>query len=232
MEKLERISEVNMITLWETIQQRRSIRKYVSDDVPDDLIEQMLEAARLAPSGANGQPWRFVVVRDAKVRKEISQILYGQKFIEEAPVVIVCFALLSQHSPEVRKSNWERLTEQGIAQTLSGDLAKPEFWENIASRPIPSREIILMGTVSNCYIAIEHLLLMATALGLGTCWCGATGNARFNQLFGLPDNLVSVAVVPVGYPAGAIPSQRPRLSMEKIVLKPQVQLVKEGTGSR
>lgn len=215
-----------MMTLLEAIKARRSIRKYISDDVPEELIEQMLEAARLAPSGSNGQPWRFIVVRDAEVRKEICQILRNQKFIEEAPVTIVCFAVLGQYEQESEKgqSRWDRLVEEGIAQTLSGDLAKREFWDNISTQPPPSRERMLIGTVANCYIAFEHLLLMAVALGLGTCWCGATDNPSFNRLFGLPDNLVSVGVTPVGYPAGRIPPQRPRLSLEKIVLKPQVRL--------
>ncbi len=48
-----------MLTVWETIKNRRSIRKFSSDDVSDEIIRQMLEAARLAPSGSNRQPWRF-----------------------------------------------------------------------------------------------------------------------------------------------------------------------------
>lgn len=75
-----------MLNVWEAIQSRRSIRKYKSDDVPDDLVEQMLEAARLAPSAGNSQPWRFIVARDEKVRHEICRILSNQRFIEQAPV--------------------------------------------------------------------------------------------------------------------------------------------------
>ena len=53
-----------MLTVWEAIKMRRSIRRFAPDDVPDEMVEQMLEAARLAPSGGNRQPWRFLVVRD------------------------------------------------------------------------------------------------------------------------------------------------------------------------
>ena len=209
-----------MLTLWEAIQQRRSIRKYVSDDVSDEIIKRMLEAARLAPSGSNTQPWRFVVVRDAKVRKELCQIRSGQKFIKEAPVSIVCFADLNRYSKEARKNKWNELTEWGIAETLSGQLAEREYWESRAALPIPLREEMLLNAVSNTFIAIEHLLLMATALGVGTCWLGAIDNDKLNRLFGLPDNIVSVAIITVGYPSDKIPPQRPRLALEEMVLKP------------
>ena len=63
---------------------------------------------------------------------------------------------------------------------------------------------------------------MATAMGLGTCWVGGFSDAsEINRIFGLADNLVPVAVVPVGYPAGELPPQRPRLSLDDILLKPQ-----------
>ena len=84
-----------MLTVWEAIKIRRSIRKFAPDDVPEEMIEQMLEAARLAPSGANYQPWRFLVVRDQELRKELSRICLNQRFIEEAPVVIVCLVTWS-----------------------------------------------------------------------------------------------------------------------------------------
>ena len=209
-----------MLTVWETIQARRSIRKYAGDDIPGEMIIQMLEAARLAPSTGNSQPWRFIVVREKSVREELCRLRHGQKFIEEAPVVIICFADLNRFSPEARRNKWKELSEWGIADTLSGRLSQPEFWERLASKPGLSREQQLMTAVPDTYIAIEHLLLMATALGLGTCWIGATDDSRLNQLFDLSNNLVSVAVIPVGYPAGPIPTQRPRISLEEMLLKP------------
>lgn len=213
-----------MLTLMEAIQQRRSIRKYVSDDVPEELIQQMLEAARLAPSGGNAQPWRFVVVRDPEVRQEICKIRSNQKFVMEAPVTIVAFGDLDRYRQQARKNKWRQLVEEGIAETLSGDLAKREHWEASGERPDPPRDRLVASAISNTFIAIEHLLLMAVALGLGTCWLGSNDDVRLNQLFGLPENLVSAGIIAVGYPAGKIPPQRPRISMEQMVLKPKVQL--------
>jgi nitroreductase len=207
-----------MLSAWEAIKQRRSIRKYSNNEVPDELITQILEAARLAPSGCNVQPWRFIVVRDEKIRQQICQICGKQQFIQEAPVTIVCFADLNRYSLEAMKNRWTDLVGWGIAETLSGELANKETWEPSPSAKV-SRDKQLMMAVSNTYIAVDHILIMAAALGLGTCCLGATDDGKLNKLFGLPDNIVSVAVVPVGYPAGQVPAMRPRVAMKQLLLK-------------
>ncbi len=211
-----------MLTVLEAIKSRRSIRKFAPDDVPDEMVEQMLEAARLAPSGSNRQPWRFLVVRDQELRKELRRICMDQRFIEEAPVVVICFGDLERYSLDARKQRRQEFTDSGVLETLSGRFADPEFRASMDSLPTPPREQLLAPLVSNTYIAIEHLVLTAAALGLGTCWVGGFDGAALNSLFGLADNLIPVAVIPVGYPAGEIPPQRPRLALEEILLKPAV----------
>ena len=80
-----------MLTVMEAIQKRRSIRKFKLDPVPDELINQMLEAARLAPSGSNRQPWRFQVIQDPALKERIfDEATFNVKHVLEAPVVIVC----------------------------------------------------------------------------------------------------------------------------------------------
>jgi len=76
----------------EAIATRRSIRSYKSKAVEQHKLDHVLEAARLAPSGANRQTWKFVVARDAQVRKRIAEITRGQDFVAEAPVVIAAVA--------------------------------------------------------------------------------------------------------------------------------------------
>ena len=81
----------------------------------------------------------------------------------------------------------------------------------------------LTFAIANTFIAVEHLVLMATALGLGTCWVGGFDDAsEFNRLFGLADNMIPVVVVPVGYPAEDIPPQRPRRELADILIEPPV----------
>ena len=212
-----------MLTVWEAITMRRSIRKFTPDDVPPEMIDQMLEAARLAPSGSNRQPWRFLVVKDKNVKKELRRICLNQQFVEEAPVVIVCFGDTERYSRDARRKRRKEFAESGAAATLSGNFADPEYIAYLDSQPSPPREELLTPITANTFIAIEHLVLMATALGLGTCWVGAFGDSsELNRLFGLDDNMIPVVVLPVGYPAGELPPQRPRLPLEKILLTPRV----------
>jgi nitroreductase len=75
--------------VFEAIRVRRSVRKYRSDPIPDAVLERMLEALRLAPSACNYQPWRFVVVRDAKTREALAHASRDQMFIAQAPVIVV-----------------------------------------------------------------------------------------------------------------------------------------------
>ncbi len=75
--------------LYEAIRGRVSVRSYLSTPVEDEKISKILNAARLAPSGKNGQPWTFIVVRDNESRKKLVDACKGQKFLYEAPVVIV-----------------------------------------------------------------------------------------------------------------------------------------------
>ena len=75
----------------EAIKKRRSIRAYKPRDVPDAVVEKLIEAASSAPSAGNIQPWRFVIARNPEVKKELAQAA-DQAFIEEAPVVIVVCA--------------------------------------------------------------------------------------------------------------------------------------------
>jgi len=73
----------------EAIKTRRSIRRYKSRPVPEEILKEILSAARLAPSGNNAQPWKFIIVTDEELKLKLVQACKNQKFIAEAPIVIV-----------------------------------------------------------------------------------------------------------------------------------------------
>ncbi|MCK4334579.1 nitroreductase family protein [candidate division WOR-3 bacterium] len=75
------------------IRDRRSVRSYENKDIPQEVLLKVLEAARLAPSANNRQPWKFVVVREAAKRKALAKAAKEQQFVAEAPVVIAAVAL-------------------------------------------------------------------------------------------------------------------------------------------
>jgi len=73
---------------YEVIKTRRSVRKFKSTTVPDVVLKRVLEAARIAPSGSNRQPWRFIVIKDAERKRKIARLCHHQSFIAQAPIVI------------------------------------------------------------------------------------------------------------------------------------------------
>lgn len=75
--------------IYEAIKQRTSVRSYRSTPVEADKLNRILDAARLAPSGKNGQPWIFIIVKEEETREQLVPACMGQKFVAEAPVIIV-----------------------------------------------------------------------------------------------------------------------------------------------
>jgi nitroreductase len=86
----EQISPESLLAL---LKGRRSIRRYRPDPVPDEMVEQLLEAGRWAPSASNRQPWEFIVVRDEEIRRQVAQhaayYFIRWAHVEEAPLLIV-----------------------------------------------------------------------------------------------------------------------------------------------
>jgi len=201
-----------MLTTKEAIEQRRSIRKFKPDPVPDEQVLSLLDAARLAPSGCNAQPWRFKIVKDKETKSKLAQAAFNQSFIAEAPVVIVCCA-------DVRAY---------IEGTVSGlqDLGKTGSVENRVAAIILERTDKLKNmnadqlgerVALNVAIAIEHIVLRALDFGLGTCWVRLVDRHKIKDVFGWDDNLYVTALLPIGYPAES-PGPRKRLALEDIII--------------
>jgi nitroreductase len=209
-----------MLTVKEAIQKRRSMRKFIDKLVSAEMINEILEAARLAPSASNRQPWRFIIITDPKERAKLRRICWDQAFIEQAPVVFICCADLTAYAQPSRLKRSQEFIDYGVTETLSGRFADPELRAAILNMPDPDLGMFLSAAVANTYIAIEHMVLTATALGLGSCWVGALGGeGELNAMFGLPKTTVVAAVLPVGY-TDKIPPPRPRISLSEMLLRP------------
>jgi len=92
------------MSIMEVIEKRRSVRKYNEDPIPESVLLRVLEAARLAPSGKNLQPWKFILVKDKALKEELARASSGQYFIARAPFVIVacgfpdnCYARMGRY---------------------------------------------------------------------------------------------------------------------------------------
>jgi nitroreductase len=80
------------MSILKVIKERRSIRIYKPDPVPEDILHRVLEAARFSPSGKNLQPWKFILVNDETLKRRLAEASVGQYFVAEAPLVIVACA--------------------------------------------------------------------------------------------------------------------------------------------
>jgi len=76
------------MSVFDIMKSRRSVRRYQNKTIPDDVLTRVLEAARIAPSGKNLQPWKFIVIKDQEKRKKLAVASNSQFFVAEAPVVI------------------------------------------------------------------------------------------------------------------------------------------------
>ena len=145
----------------ELIRKRYSVRAYQSDPVEEDKLRQVLEAARLAPTAANRQPFQIVVIH-TEGRQEELQRVYPREWFARAPLVLCICAMPEQ--------GWVRMDGK---QYTDVDAA----------------------------IVMDHLILAATDLGLGTCWIAAFNPSAARQVLGLPEGVEPIAFTPLGYAA-------------------------------
>jgi len=174
-----------------TIFQHRSIRKYKSDPVPDELLDRILEAGSRASTTGNMQVYSMIVTRDEAIRKQLWESHFKQDMVLQAPVHITFCADFN------RFNKWCRLRK-----------AEPGY-DNYLSFFTASIDALL---------ASQNVVLEAESRGLGICYLGtATYMAdRITEILELPQGVVPVAAIVLGYP-DEDPQVTGRLPMRAIV---------------
>lgn len=104
----------------EAIKGRRSVRRYLPDPVPREIIKDIVDCGRLAPSARNDQPWEFVVVTDQTIREEIAAAATYGKFIADAPVCVLAFARRTRRHTEDTCAAVENMLIAAYAHGLGG----------------------------------------------------------------------------------------------------------------
>jgi len=201
-----------LMELIDVIKSRRSIRKFKQEPVPDAYITELLEAARLAPSGSNLQPTRYVVVKSegAKAKLQECTLMPVTKF----PVIIVC--CIDSQASATAKERREELISVGAFKDLPVDFLN-KFEQYQRNRTIDEATAKASGWL-NAAIAIDHITLRATDLGLGSCWIGLIDRQKTKKILEIDDRYDVVAWLAIGFPDQCPPS-RPRLPIDKILLK-------------
>lgn len=175
----------------EAINSRRSVRKFIDKPIEEEKLSTVLEAVRMAPSWANMQCWRLIVVKDPATRAQISELSYvesyfstrgyksnpAMKALADAPVVIVACAVPEQ----------------------SGEMAGQPYY------------------LTDIGIAAENMMLAAHSVGLGSVFVGVFNEEKIGDLLDIPPGVRIVGLFPMGYPQGEAKAGPPRKPLDEIV---------------
>jgi nitroreductase len=201
--------------LLDAIKSRRSIRKFKPDAIPENYITELIDSGRLAPSGTNLQPTRYVVIKSEEARARLNECT-PLPFVAAAPVVIACCI-----DTQSIVSTGDRMKELKEAQAFVGtplDRDYKDSGEASKNKGNMDAAAIKSYLSLNAAIAIDHITLRAVDLGLGTCWVMMFDKEKVKNLLGLDDRYDVIALIPVGYPHQS-PGQRPRLDINEVLLK-------------
>jgi len=176
----------------EAIKTRRSVRHYKSEPIAEEKINIVLEAARWAPSWTNTQCWRFIVVRDAEIKKRLSEtLLYyrpgenpSSSAVRNAPVLIAA----------------------------CGELKKSGYYKKIPNALTDKGDWYMFDVA----LATQNMILAAHSIGLGAVTVGLFDAPKAAQILGLPANIAMVLLLPLGYPDEE-PEAPPRKELSELV---------------
>jgi nitroreductase len=160
----------------ELVRRRYSARSYKAGPVEDDKLQLVLQAARLAPTAANRQAFRLIVIRTKSRESELLRI-YNRPWFVQAPVVICICAIPNEA--------WVRSDGKNYSDV-------------------------------DAAIVMDHVVLAATDLGLGTCWIGAFDPVAAREVLGIPEQVNPIAFTPLGYPADQPPAKK-RKNLDDLV---------------
>lgn len=195
--------------LMEAIKKRSSVRAFTDKPVPDEIITEMLEAARCAPSGGNSQGWMFGIVRDRKLKSELAEAAGNQMWIADAPVVIACCADISWDMKDLPNDDFGLIVNK---------LRWGEDFVNYMNNCPDRRSINKLLANPTPLIAGEHIFLTAVSHGLSACFVGYLDTDRASYILQLPEHICCLFLLPVGYAAEPA-TQQPKKNIEEISFK-------------
>jgi nitroreductase len=173
--------------IMDIIQNRRSVRLYLDKPVEHEKLLKCLEAARLAPSAVNTQPWKFIVVDDKETREQLFKAAFRgifsfNQWAAAVPVFVVVV-----------------IDRKGLISNLIGIMQEP------------LKPLLDIG------ISTEHFVLQAEELGLGTCWMGGLDEKGVKKTLKIPGNKKVAAIIALGYPDKTeVKNEQTRLTIAEV----------------
>lgn len=184
---------------------RRSIRFFKNDPIPDEHINMILEAARWAPSPSNSQPWEFIVIRDPKVKEEMQNTMDR--------VAKTVRQKYSQFPWGRIARDPKMISEAAAILAVCADFNRKEIVKYNIMPPQHKRNIVSWSIAA----AIQNMMLMAAALGIGSVWISPLWIEEITQLLQIPETLELFTLLPLGYPKGSNLGQPRRRPIQTMV---------------
>lgn len=186
----------------ELVRNRRSIRRFKSDPVPDDAIMKILEAGRWAQSGANGQPWEYIVVKNKTTIRKIAEMSAEHRKTS--------WAVEKTRIPEIRHragmkepgNELPAFVDAPVLIVLIGDPRTTQA-SVLVAQFLPNEGGFGAHFLKNMANTTQLMTLAASALGLGSQWVSVNYHyeARLKALLEIPDHFIVHTMLPIGYPA-------------------------------
>ena len=191
--------------LLELISKRKSVRKYLDKNIPDEDLRTILEAGHLAPSWMNVQSWKFILIKSQENKDLLSELAIGQQQVKNANALIVCVADLNA---------WEE--------------AKITHIKNPALNPdLQCEKGLLIRTMEQVIYPISYMMLTAESLGVSSCIIGAMGNeitqiqsevyAKVKESLNLKEGQILSTIITLGYDANPTETVKQRKEFNDVV---------------
>ena len=177
------------MTVCQAAESRRSIRKYVQEDIPEEDFWEILRQVSLAPSPDNVQPWRFVVVRDPRVLPKLAEAALNQRQVHSAHAVFVLYADMEDVVGTI-----DQVIHPGFSADAVAKL-KARLLKQFAAQVPEERQRYAHGIA---YIALGYLLLAAEAMGYRTSPMLGFEPEKVKALLGLPSHVTIPALIAIG----------------------------------
>ena len=191
--------------LLEIISNRKSVRKYTENHIPDEDLRKILEAGRLAPSWMNVQSWKFILVKSQEKKDLLSELSIGQPQVKTADALIVC-----------------------VADTKAWEEAKITGIQNPALNPaMQAEKALLIRTMEQVIYPVSYMMLTANSLGISSCIIGAFGSEitgilpdvskKAKEALGLNENQIISTIITLGYDANPTETVKQRKEFDDVV---------------
>ncbi|MDN5698341.1 MAG: 5,6-dimethylbenzimidazole synthase [Rubrobacter sp.] len=190
-------SEMAQDAVYAAIYGRRDVRSFLPGEIPEDVLRRILQAANQAPSVGLSQPWEFILIRSTKTRREVKRLHDDEKLRQS-----------KRFEDDERRQAYLDTRLEGILDApvnvcvtcdRSGD-----------GEPVLGKDSVPDTDLYSVCLAVQNLWLAARAEGVGACWVSVIRNPELKEILSIPEGVLPVAYLCLGYPADGFP-ERPLL---------------------